>query len=55
MITRDEIAELIGVRVGHGKGERSARAVGQVGFTDVAASVAAHLGIASQGPGKSFL
>ena len=29
MITRDEIAELIGVRVGHGKGERSARAVGQ--------------------------
>ena len=32
-----------------------ARAVGQVGFTDVAASVAAHLGIASQGPGKSFL
>ena len=34
---------------------RGARAVGQVGFTDVAASVAAHLGIASQGPGKSFL
>lgn len=29
--------------------------VGLVAFTDVAASIAAHLGIASQGPGKSFL
>jgi len=31
------------------------RAIGQVGFTDVAASVAAHLGLAPQGPGRSFL
>lgn len=29
--------------------------VGLVGFTDVAASVAAHLGIPAQGPGKPFL
>ncbi|WP_083840552.1 phosphopentomutase [Salipiger aestuarii] len=29
--------------------------VGQVGFADVAASVAAHLGVPSQGPGRSFL
>ena len=28
---------------------------GQIGFTDVAASVATHLGIAAQGPGRSFL
>lgn len=28
--------------------------VGQVAFVDVAASIAAHLGIASQGPGRSF-
>ena len=32
-----------------------ARAVGQVGFTDVAASVAAHLGLPQRGPGRSFL
>ncbi|MFP1643957.1 phosphopentomutase [Pontitalea aquivivens] len=32
-----------------------ARAVGQVGFADVAASVAAHLNIPAQGPGRSFL
>lgn len=31
------------------------KAVGQVAFADVAASVAAHLGVAAQGPGKSFL
>lgn len=30
------------------------RAVGQVGFADVAASVAAHLGVPAFGPGKSF-
>ena len=29
--------------------------LGQVGFADVAASVAAHLGVAAQGPGRSFL
>jgi phosphopentomutase len=29
--------------------------VGLRGFVDVAASVAAHLGVASQGPGRSFL
>jgi phosphopentomutase len=32
-----------------------AGSIGLVAFTDVAASVAAHLGIASEGPGKSFL
>ncbi|MBV2358714.1 phosphopentomutase [Thalassococcus sp. CAU 1522] len=29
--------------------------IGHVGFVDVAASVAAHLGVPAQGPGKSFL
>jgi phosphopentomutase len=38
--------------VGWGVGER---AVGHVGFADVGASVAAHLGIAPQGPGRPFL
>ncbi|MDS9467427.1 phosphopentomutase [Paracoccus sp. MBLB3053] len=32
-----------------------ARAVGQVGFVDIAASVAAHLGLPAVGPGRSFL
>ena len=31
------------------------KAVGQVGFADVGVSVAAHLGIAAPGPGKTFL
>lgn len=31
------------------------REIGHVGFVDVGASVAAHLGVASQGPGRSFL
>ena len=34
---------------------RGAGSVGQVGFADVAASIAAHLGVPSQGPGRSFL
>ncbi|GAB4387025.1 phosphopentomutase [Albidovulum sp.] len=38
--------------VGFGRG---ARAIGQVAFTDVGASVAAHLGVAAEGPGRSFL
>jgi phosphopentomutase len=38
--------------VGWGAGRRD---VGLRGFVDVAASVAAHLGVASQGPGRSFL
>jgi phosphopentomutase len=29
--------------------------IGQVGFVDVGASIAAHLGVASHGPGRSFL
>lgn len=33
----------------------AAKAIGQVGFVDVAASIAAHLGISGQGPGRSFL
>ena len=31
------------------------RAIGHVAFADVAASVAAHLGVPAQGPGRSFL
>ncbi|MFZ1728020.1 MAG: phosphopentomutase [Albidovulum sp.] len=38
--------------LGYGLG---ARAVGHVGFSDVAASIAAHLGVPAQGPGRSFL
>jgi len=34
---------------------RGAGAVGQLGFTDVAASLADHLGLAERGPGRSFL
>ncbi|MCM2561452.1 phosphopentomutase [Lutimaribacter sp. EGI FJ00015] len=33
---------------------RASCAVGQVAFADVAASVAAHLGVPAQGPGRSF-
>lgn len=32
-----------------------ARAIGHVGFVDVAASVADHLGVPSEGPGRAFL
>jgi phosphopentomutase len=38
--------------VGWGAGERP---VGQVGFADVGASIAAHLGLAAEGPGRTFL
>ncbi len=38
--------------LGWGRGEK---AIGQVAFVDIAASVAAHLGVASHGPGRSFL
>lgn len=38
--------------VGYGVGPRS---IGQVAFVDVAASVAQHLGVRAEGPGKSFL
>lgn len=38
--------------LGLGVGEK---AIGQVGFVDVAVSVAAHLGVPSKGPGRSFL
>ncbi len=33
----------------------ASKAIGLRGFVDVAASVAAHLGVAAQGPGRSFL
>jgi phosphopentomutase len=36
----------------HGLGPR---ALGQLAFTDVAASIAAHLGITAAGPGTSFI
>jgi len=45
--TRERVPVLV-----HGLG---ARAIGQVAFADVAASIAAHLGVAAMGPGKSFL
>ena len=38
--------------VGFGAGHKD---IGHVGFADVAASLAAHLDVASQGPGRSFL
>lgn len=38
--------------LGLGVGEKP---IGQVGFVDVAASIAAHLGVPAQGPGRSFL
>lgn len=34
---------------------RGADEIGLVGFSDIAASVAAHLGVAAQGPGRAFL
>ncbi len=45
--TRERVPVLV---AGLGAGE-----LGQVGFVDVAASVAAHLGVPAQGPGRSFL
>ncbi len=45
--TRERVPVLI-----HGRG---AAQLGQVAFADVAASVAAHLGIGAMGPGRSFL
>ena len=38
--------------VGWGLGPR---AIGHVGYVDVGAAVAAHLGVPAQGPGRSFL
>lgn len=38
--------------IGWGAGPR---AIGQVAFADIAASVAAHLGVPARGPGRSFL
>jgi phosphopentomutase len=38
--------------LGHGAG---ARQIGLIGFSDVAHSIAAHLGVPAQGPGRSFL
>ena len=38
--------------VGSGLGQK---AIGHVGFVDIATSVAAHLGVPSAGPGRSFL
>lgn len=45
--TRERVP-ILGLGVG-------AKPIGQVAFVDVAASVAAHLGVPSQGPGRSFL
>ena len=38
--------------VGHGLGRH---AIGHVGFADLAASIAAHLGVPASGPGRNFL
>ena len=45
--TREQVPVLV---AGCGTG-----CIGQRGFVDVAASIAAHLGVTAQGPGKSFL
>ena len=45
--TRERVPVLV---AGYGAGS-----IGQVCFADVAASVAAHLGVPAQGPGRSFL
>jgi phosphopentomutase len=45
--TRERVPVLV---AGYGAGE-----IGQVAFADVGASVAAHLGVPSPGPGRSFL
>ncbi|SIO12499.1 phosphopentomutase [Vannielia litorea] len=45
--TRERVPVVV---AGQGAGE-----IGQCGFVDVAASVAAHLGVPAQGPGRSFL
>ena len=45
--TRERVPVLV-----HGIGPR---ALGHLAFTDIAASVAAHLGVPAQGPGRSFL
>ncbi|RVV98424.1 phosphopentomutase [Mesobaculum littorinae] len=45
--TRERVPVLI-----HGTG---AGEIGQVGYADVGASIAAHLGVPGQGPGRSFL
>lgn len=45
--TRERVPVLV---AGQGAG-----ALGHLGFVDVAASIAAHLGLASRGPGRSFL
>ncbi len=45
--TREQVPVLI---AGHGAGQ-----IGAINFADVAASIAAHLNIPAQGPGKSFL
>ncbi|MEI4489905.1 phosphopentomutase [Mameliella alba] len=45
--TRERVPVLIA-----GRGDGS---IGQVGFADVAASIAAHLDVPAQGPGRSFL
>lgn len=46
--TREQVPVLI-------HGAKSRDGLGTVSFTDVAATVAAHLGVLSQGPGRSFL
>ncbi|WP_417209644.1 phosphopentomutase [Antarctobacter sp.] len=45
--TRERVPVLV---AGKGAGR-----LGQIAFTDVAASIAAHLGVPAQGPGRSFL
>lgn len=57
--TRERVPVLVaGPGAGRGAGQgagQGAGTLGQVGFADVAASLAVHLGVPASGPGRSFL
>ncbi len=50
--TRERVPVLV---AGQGTGRLGAGALGHLAFTDIAASIAAHLGLGQHGPGRSFL
>ena len=50
--TRERVPVLV---AGMGTGAVATGALGHLAFTDIAASVAAHLGLRQRGPGRSFL
>ena len=51
----DHTREQVPVLIQHRKFEEQVGAIGSIQFQDVAASVAAHLGLSSRGAGRSFL